>query len=572
MNVGRENVDVAVCGTTFDTLYGEFPNDGELHLDVAPGAGEVSRATDLRDPGWCAGLNFAWQRFLANGRVADSADAPAHWRRMPLRQLAVSLSLAPGESRSVPFVIAWRAPSRTAWADTKLPPAERCVGNHYAQTYPSAKAAADDLLNRLPELEAKTVAFVERILTAKGPDVVKEAALFNISTFRTETCFRTADGHFFGWEGCNDHGGSCFGTCSHVWGYEHALVDLWPSLARDVLDLQFGEALHANGLMSFRIGLPLKTHARNFKAAAADGQMQCIIKAYEYVSKTGDAEWLKRTWPSIRRALEFAWIPGGWDADKDGVMEGCQHNTMDVEYYGPNPEMEFLYLAALRAAAKMADMRSDAAFAKTCRELVAKGGPWTEKNLFNGSYYIHKIQPSKTPVAGGLSLRMGARDPSRPDFQLGEGCLVDQLLGDYAAQSAGLGTVADPSHAAKALRTILAKNRQTPGASFNPMRSFTLADERGLRVAWYPSERSDFAPFPYYAETWTGLEYVVAALLAWKGDLKDAEEVVRDVRARFDGARRNPFDEAECGHHYARALAAWTVFRAFQGPDFSLTP
>ena len=59
-------------------------------------------------------------------------------------------------------------------------------------------------------------------------------------------------------------------------------------------------------------------------------------------------------WPRIKRGLEFAWVAGGWDADKDGVLEGVQHNTYDVEFYGPNPMCGIYYLAALRAGEEMA--------------------------------------------------------------------------------------------------------------------------------------------------------------------------------------------------------------------------
>ena len=61
--------------------------------------------------------------------------------------------------------------------------------------------------------------------------------------------------------------------------------------------------------------------------------------------------------------MEFCWIEGGWDADQDGVMEGCQHNTMDVEYYGPNPQMQAWYLGALKAVEKMAVHMGEKEFA-----------------------------------------------------------------------------------------------------------------------------------------------------------------------------------------------------------------
>jgi len=131
--------------------------------------------------------------------------------------------------------------------------------------------------------------------------------------------------------------------------------------------------------------------------------------------------------------VAFCWIPGGWDADKDGVMDGCQHNTMDVEYYGPNPQMGIWYLGALRAAEEMAEHVGDKPFAATCRKLFQNGRTWIDANLFNGEYYEHHIKPPKdeSEIAVSLLVGMGAKDPTRPDYQLGAGCLVDQLVGQY---------------------------------------------------------------------------------------------------------------------------------------------
>jgi non-lysosomal glucosylceramidase len=58
---------------------------------------------------------------------------------------------------------------------------------------------------------------------------------------------------------------------------------------------------------------------------------------------------------------------------------------------------------------------------------------------------------------------------------------------------------------------------------------------------------------------------VLAMGLAQHGFFELAQDTVAAVRERFDGARRNPFDEAECGHHYARALASWGVVVALTG-------
>jgi len=294
--------------------------------------------------------------------------------------------------------------------------------------------------------------------------------------------------------------------------------------------------------------------------------MQIVIRAYEYWRRSGDDAWLKRQGPKALKALKFAWIADGWDGDQDGVMEGCQHNTMDVEYFGPNPQMEFLYLAALEAAACIVEATEEASLAAKCRDLRRRGIEWTAKNLFNGSYYEHRIVPPTGKIAEGLMSGMGAKDPQNPDYQLGAGCLVDQLVGEMSAFAADLPYATDPAQRRTTLKTIVARNRRGPNCgeeSFNCMRSFVFSDETSLRMAWYPEGRLPRSPFPYYGETMTGFEYVVAVLLAADGETDEAARVVKDIRDRYDGVKRNPFDEAECGHHYARALDAWTVLRAF---------
>ena len=126
----------------------------------------------------------------------------------------------------------------------------------------------------------------------RAPAVVKEAALFNISTLRTQTCFRTPDGRFFGFEGSTDCKGCCLGSCTHVWNYEQATPFLFGSLAKTMREVEFAHATDANGLMSFRVHLPL-SHAQDYPKAAADGQMGCIMKIYRDWQLSGDDDWLR---------------------------------------------------------------------------------------------------------------------------------------------------------------------------------------------------------------------------------------------------------------------------------------
>ncbi|WUJ75800.1 glycoside hydrolase family 116 protein [Kribbella soli] len=261
-------------------------------------------------------------------------------------------------------------------------------------------------------------------------------------------------------------------------------------------------------------------------------------------------------------------MPGGWDADRDGVMEGCQHNTMDVEYYGPNPQMQSWYLAALRACEEMATYLGDE-LAVECRKLFEYGSAWMDKHLFNGEYYRHEIRPpaSADDVAPGLRETMGAADPTHPVLQLGDGCLVDQLVGQHLARLTQLGPLLDDDHVRTTLRSILRHNGLDGFTGhFNHMRSYVLGDdESAVLMCSYPRGNRPERPFPYFTEVMTGFEHILAVGLITEGMVDEGLQVIANIRHRYDGERRNPFDEAECGHHYARAMASWGAVIALTG-------
>jgi hypothetical protein len=340
---------------------------------------------------------------------------------------------------------------------------------------------------------------------------------------------------------------------------------LFGSLARTMREVEFSTQTDDIGLMSFRAALPLGKG--RVGKAAADGQMGCIMKMYRDWQLSGDEQFLRTHYPNVKQALQFAWIKGGWDADMDGVMEGCQHNTMDVEYYGPNPQMGIWYLGALRAGEQMAEHVGDSAFARTCHALLVNGSLWVDSVLFNGRYYIHKIMPpgDRANVYPGLVLGAGAKDFVNPDYQLGNGCLVDQLVGQYMAHVCDLGYLVNPEHVRSTLQSIMKYNYQPSLAGhFNCMRTFALGDEAALLMASYPDGRPT-NPFPYFTEVMTGFEYTAAMGMLYEGMMEDGLKCIRSIRARYDGLKRNPYDEAECGHHYGRAMISWAGLLALSG-------
>ncbi len=533
---------------------------GTIALAAAAGTRGSSRTSWL-SAGWGTSLLDFWDDFSADGVLDPRPDSGED---MPFGSLTVELDVPAGGEAEAVFLLAWHFPNRRTWSPKGTP--DDLIGNYYTARWGDAWAVAEDFSTRAAGLETRTVEFVRVFAESSLPAEVKEAALFNLSTLRTQTCFRTPDGRFFGFEGSSNTSGCCWGSCTHVWNYEQATAFLFGELARSMRETEFLEATDAQGLMSFRVRLPID-RAREYGKAAADGQMGTIMKAYREWNMSGDDAWLGRLFPAVKRALSFAWIAGGWDADRDGVMEGCQHNTMDVEYYGPNPQMELWYLGALRAAEEMAKRTGDKPFAKLCRELFEKGRAWTDANLWNGEYYEHRVQPPRSvdDVAPSLRLDMGAKDITEPDYQLAKGCLVDQLVGQTIAHVCGLGYLVDPAHVRTTLRSILKYNTQTGFFDhFNCLRSFVLGDETALLMASYPKGRPR-NPFPYFTEVMTGFEYTAAAGLIYEGDVASGLEVIRNVRSRYDGRKRSPFDEAECGHHYARAMASWAAVPALSG-------
>ena len=594
-NTGAVPVDVSVCGTmrnfigrdgrgnsfagckdnknvyrSQDGLSGiYFYSDSVAHDDPAWGTmALVTTATDGVSFRTCskpnhwqnAILNF-WDDFSADGVLTDKA-----WplEPDPMASLAVSKRVAAGGTETFVFYLTWNFPNRKAWSPT-------VVGNYYSTLYTDAWDAAQKIVPQIPRLENETRLFVNSFLESSYPEEVKEAALFNLSVLRSQTVFRLPSGHLMGWEGVWNRSGSCKGSCTHVWNYEVSTPFLFGELARTMRDVELNYATKANGLMNFRADLPL-SEASKRNSPAADGQMGCVMKMYREWQLSGDREFLAKNWEQVKKVLAYAWLDdngidgkGSWDANEDGVMEGSQHNTMDVNYFGPNPQMGFWYMGALRAAEEMAREMKDKAFAKKCHALFEKGSAWMDKNLFNGEYYEHKITSPETFEF----IDMDDPQADVPDFQLGRGCLVDQLVGQYMAHICGLGYLADRQHIRQTLQSIMKYNWLDDfGRHFNNMRTFVYGGEAGLVMGSWPKGRLQ-VPFPYFAEAMTGFEYTAAIGMLYEGLTADGLKCFRAVRNRFDGAKRNPFSEPECGHHYSRAMAAWGGVIALSGFHYS---
>jgi non-lysosomal glucosylceramidase len=535
--------------------------------------GDVSHQTAWLRGAWFDTLQCFWDEFLAHGRLTDRTyDAPSDPNTSDTGSLALHAALQPGETVRLPVYMCWHFPNFIKYWETSY---QAALNPHtwrvpYAARFADALDVARCLAADEPRLRDETTRFHDALFASTLPDAVLDAASSQLATLKSNTVTLLHDGSFYGWEGTHSTHGSCEGSCTHVWNYAISHAALFPALERSMRANAYRHALWDDGRMSFRLTLPLGAPPADFHPAA-DGQMGNVMQVYRDWKWSGDTGWLRDLWPLVRRSLEYAWKY--WDYNADGVMEGLQHNTYDIEFYGPNSFVESWYLGALAAAAEMADALDEPEHAAHYRALAAQGKAWTDAHLFNGDYYEQQLDLEAirhSPVSTDKSL--GGQREGTPKYQYGAGCLSDQVIGAWMARICGLGDILDPAHVARTLDSIYEHNfRASLREHSNAQRIYAVGDEGGLLLCTWPRGGRPDLPFVYSDEVWTGIEYQVAAHLIYAGRAQAGLDIVQAARERYTGARRNPFSELECGSHYARALASWGVLLALSGFDADLT-
>ncbi len=511
---------------------------------------------------WSDGVQAFWNDITADGRLEpetrESYDDKTPTTGTRIGSLALHRTLAPGETGDYEFLLSWHVPNRhqawhqgnEGWDDVVL--------NHYATRFPDAWAVAGHVHQNLPQLEASTRGFTDALFGSTLPAEVIDAAAASLSVARSTTCFviddGTAEGQFLAWEGSFDHEGSCLGTCTHVWNYAQTLAYVFPSLERSARRNEFLREVEENGRMHFRSvrGFGGDKHW-DFRHPAVDGQLGTVLRLYREWRHSGDDQFLAELWPQVAKAVDFSF--DYWDPDGDLILESVQHNTYDIEFHGPNPLGSVMFYGALRAAAVMAEASGDGERAKRYAVAAENGAAAMDQLLFNGEFYIQKLD-----------------DVDAYRYQFGVGVLSDQLLGQFLAHLTGLGHVVDADHVKSAIKAVFDHNfRSDLSEHVSVQRTYALNDEAGLILCSWPDGGRPKLPFVYSDEVWTGIEYQVAAHLIFEGFVEEGLTITRAVRQRFTGRNRNPWNEAECGNHYARSMASWALIIACTGFDWDGT-
>lgn len=526
--------------------------------------------------GWQDSIVSFWNEFSnekhINERIYDDQG------RYDTGTLIAEIKLCPKEKKKVKFILSWNVPNNyNYWNECKNDDGtHKTWKNYYATVFENSVQTAVYSLENWDYLYNRTLNFKKALHETTMPKEVIDAASSNLSVLKSPTVLRLEDGSFYGWEGVHELEGSCEGTCQHVWNYAYALCFLFPELERSIRDMEFNFSTDENGRMGFRIMLPLGRKMTDFRACV-DGQMGAVIKCYREWKISGDNKWLEANWENIKKVLEYAWSENNedcWDLDKDGVLEGRQHHTLDMELFGPSSWLEGMYLAALKAAAEMADFLGDTQKAQEYREIFDKGYRWTKENLFNGKYFIQKVDINDKRITDKFdaSPKYWNDETKQIKYQIHEGSSIDQMLAQWHADIIGLGEIFDKEQVFDALSEMMKNNYKPTMREFvNPWRIFSVNDEAGTVICDYPhGTEKPKIPIPYCEETMTGFEYSFAGLLCSRGKIDDGLKVVKAVRDRFDGEKRNPWNEFECGSNYARSMASYALIPILSGFEFDM--
>ena len=596
-NTAAETVSFAlactVCNPAASTVNGEVSKDKARGVllkcagkeDTELGYSDLCILTDNEDTivqeywyrgRWKDGCTTYWKNFVDLDRVPKrSYETPA---RGDHGMVVSYVDVPAGGKIKLRFVIAWNVPVMcNDWGPRRDESGNDTWRNYYATQFSNSFATASYALTSFDTFLEKTRRFADSLQACTLPDSVKDAVSANLSVIKTPTALRLEDGSFWGWEGSSERVGSCPGTCQHVWNYAYAMPYLFPRLERSIREVTMKYALMDSGATGFRVGLPLK-RSMDTGRPCVDGQMGEVIKCYREWKFSGDDAWLREHSESIFKILEYAWSaenPDRWDADMDGVMEGRQHHTLDMELFGPNSWLEGFYLLALDCGAQMAKYLGQEERAALYTSLYEKGKSWMNENLFNGRYFHQQVDLSDKELVDSFG---AARDYWNEEaheikYQVAEGCIIDQMLADWHAALIGAKSVFDPEKKKIALQSLYRNNyKDSMRDVANMWRNFTLDDEQGTVICTYPDGAAVPAiPIPYCEETMTGFEYALAGLMIAEGFVEEGERMVKAICDRYDGEKRNPWNEIECGNNYARSMASYALMSIYSGFTFDMT-
>jgi len=467
--------------------------------------------------------------------------------------IGITRNLSPGAAFEHQFLLTWYFPNaygsynapteaergawnskENYWISQKI---TKKIGHYYNPFFDSAAAVAEYMIQQRADLVGRTKRFFDDFYASDLDEWLLEQISSHLNTLRTSATF-TETGQFGMREGLSADQSWGPNITSDVNYYASSTsISLFPELELASMQAHKG-VQQENGDIAHGLAYDLDftqngTWGISHRVDLAANYIQMVIRDYLW---TNNREFIEEMWPSLKKAFHFA--IQRWDLNKDNMpdMNGIMSSYDNFPMYGLAAYIQSQWLNTARGMYEVARILNDKKLAQQAGKIYENATKLMEQHLWNGEYYV---------LANDISGDRGIDD----------GCLTDQIIGQWMAHQSGFGHLLQPDRVKLALHKILEM-------SYRP--------DFGLRNCTWPASPE---LFPIHESNlwvdqantcWTGVELAFASFLMYENLYDEAIRVARAVDARY---RKNGlyFDHQEFGGHYLRPMAAWGILNGALG-------
>ena len=480
-------------------------------------------------------------------RTADNNDQRC------FSSIGCNTTLQPGGTFDHSFIFAWYFPNLYGGIEHR-PDREmlnenfslnvektKIQGHYYNNFFSSHQEVSEYLMARKDDLEEKTRDFLNDFYNSDLPTFVLDQVNSQLNTFVTSSTL-TRNGTFAIREGL---------TADKPWGPNatidvslygsSSIIALFPELQKSMMRAHLliqsekGEIHH--GLHSDIEIEHNGTWGVFHRVDLVPNYIQIVLRDYFW---TGDEDYLREMWPSVKKGIQYIIDErdkdGDWMPDMEGIM--CSYDNFPM--YGLASYIQSQWMAAMASSGKAAGILGDIETQELSEKIFRKGTSLMETRLWNGEYFVLSND------------YLGEKG-------LDDGILTDQLIGQWVAHQSGLGYLFGKDKIKSSLRAVM-KN--------------SYREEFGLRNCSWP-EYPEIYPIHEtnlwvdQANTcWSGVELAFASFLIYEGMVIDGEKVIKTVDDRYRDSGLY-WDHQEFGGHYYRPMSAWSILHAYLGLGIS---
>lgn len=431
--------------------------------------------------------------------------------------LCSKFSLSPDQTQETLFTVSWFFPNHMTETGEK-------IGHVYENWFNDALEVNDHLASNFAEFRTKTQLMPNLIYNSDIPAELADAVTSQLTTL-TKSSWWDKDGHFGIWEGL----GSCgLHTMDITYAGSFPIIAMFPDIQKEQIS-HGAKFQREDGRVHHFFTTDFYHTDDGFERVDMNPQFVMMV-AREYMW-SADKDFLKEMWPHVVSAMDNT---SKLDSDGDGLPDtDTKRNTYDLwDFSGASSFLCSLWLGSLKAAVLLANEMGDQQRANDWQQILERGAANMEAKLWNGNYYTLWIDE-----------KAGTRDDC---------CMSDQMSGEWFCSISGLGSILDADRVKQALKSIYKFNFKRGTGLING----SCPPNIDKRFPTYGSLQA--------GSNWTGIEYMTAALMVEHGLIDEAYAIVHDIDRRHFRAGR-AWNHEECGAHYYRAMASWSIMIALSG-------